>query len=289
MPVSTVITHKDALDTIPMQAIDSIVKHVLKSTPEGYVELNKSDATELLSRVDMDALISSFRSGDVVYNGFLGDNHYRVELYLQTAVSDSTNPFLLKVSGKSRYKKNVIPFTGIIDIAQVYTYKDKSFGYQSFLHKRKEKRQSFKGDTSMIFYHAKGTFTFAEDSSAKGSGIFSGKLFMDFGKDKPTVFFDEDGPDDNYKVRFGSENSTRKAGVLMEGQWQNHAHTSAKSLIAAKNIFMYSNDIMEELSFGDRGVQVSLKYRSLGWDDYYKGEEWWNEADSKELGVDSPN
>jgi hypothetical protein len=275
---SAFITHKEAMDTIPVQSTNAVTANSIKALPDNYTELNRNEAKELLSNVDMDALISSFRSGDVVYNGFLGNNYYRVELYIKTVLSDSTNPFLLKVSGKSRYKKNILPFTGTIDIAQVYTYKDKSFGYQSFLRKKKGKGQSFKGDTTMLFYHARGAFTFAEDKSAKGSGVYSGNLFMDFGKDKPSGFLDEGSPDDGYKVKFGTENNTRKAGILMEGQWQNYAHTIAKHVIASKDLFMFANDILQDFSYGKREIEINQKYHALGWDNYWDGEEWWNDG-----------
>jgi len=285
-PVSTLITHKEAMDTIPMQAMDSVILDSLDALPVNYTLLEKEDAKQLLGKLDVDGLISSFRGGDAVYNGFLGDNHYRVELYIKTVENDSNNPFLLKVSGKSRYKKNVTPFTGTIDIAQVYSFSDKTYEYKTYLRKKKKGRdRQFSGDSTTTSYHARGTFAFAEQKNAKGAGVFSGSLFMDFRKDDQSEFNDETNEKDAYSLMYGSGNNTRAAGLLMEGKWENYAHTSSKPLIAARDLFVFANNILEDFSYGSREVEVNKKYHALGWDNYWDGEEWWSDETPAEKTV----
>jgi hypothetical protein len=192
-----------------------------------------------------------------VYNGFYGADRYRIEMYFASVTKDSQQPNVYHVTGKSRFKKNITPFAGTITLDSIAEFQDPNI-------RQEDLRQM---EVSRL-YTSSGTFSFAEDSTYAGSGVFSGKLFVDF-----SVKNDED-----MQLWFFSEtDKTKGAGFLFDGDWKSYKTGKTKPIIWAKDIFMIGNNILEQFSIGERDVEINPKYRKLGWDNFWENEEWWNE------------
>jgi hypothetical protein len=277
-PASTLITHKEAFDTIQLAAYDSLLIDSLNALPIAYTVLDTAVAKELMNKVDVTALLSSRYDGGRIYNGFFGEDNYRIEFYINKVDKDAGNPLLIRVAGKTRYKKQITPFVGTITLDKIYGFRDLSYDYQEFLQYH-DSGDVYTMDTLQFSYHTRGSFVFAEDKNANGSGVFAGSFFMDFRKsDEQEV---QDGYD-KYYLKYQSDNDTRKSGLLMEGEWEDYAHSKKKHVLASQDLFIFANDILEDFSYGEREIEINKKYHALGWDNYWEAEEWWNdEGDNK--------
>jgi hypothetical protein len=79
--------------------------------------LPAAEMHELLTRHDLATLWAMrMRHSAAVYNGFYGPDRYRIEMYFASVTRDSLRPDQLHVTGKSRYKKNITPFSGTLTI-----------------------------------------------------------------------------------------------------------------------------------------------------------------------------
>ncbi len=220
--------------------------------------LPDSEKQHMLTEHDLAALWAlQQRESAAVYNGFYGADHYRIEMHFASVTRDSIRPDQLHVTGKSRYKKNITPFSGTITIDSLAT-----------LHLIKRP-----GDPDVELgnerrYLAVGHFTLREDSLVSGSGQFAGKVAMDF-----TI--DQEG-DLSFDYFFNTP--TRHGGFLFEGEWRSYQTGKTKPVLWADNFFAVAQGVLENFNIGERDVEINPKYRHLGWDTYWSDEEWWNEA-----------
>jgi len=270
------MTHKEAADTLRIVKIDSVSKDTIPLVPIRYGYIPAEDAAKILREARLQHLIISNPADDAmsIYNGFYGADHYRIEFFIHTATADSSNPFVIMVTGKSRYKKNVTPFTGHIMIDSAFSFKDFNYDYSDFLEYA-DSGVAYEGDTFAATIHLKGSFEFTEDSSFKSSGLFKGKFFADLNKFK----------DEGYRLWYNTKNETRRAGILMDGTWANYSTHEEKPVIAARDIFMFANDILENFSYGEREIEINEKYRAIGWDDYWENEEWWAAGEKQQMSI----
>jgi hypothetical protein len=210
-----------------------------------------------------------------VFNGFYGEDRYRIEMYFATVEKDARQPHIYHVTGKSRFKENIVPFTGKITLETISFIQDANLD-QTILE-----NMGFKE-----VYTAKGTFELKEDSGFKGSGVFAGEVFIDLGIrkfedsyeeneiDTWTAFYKEVTEESGLQLTGVS----RGAGFLLDGSWTSYETSKAKPVLVAKDIFLISTTILENFMIGERDVVINPKYRKLGWDEYWSNDEWWNEA-----------
>ncbi|HYV95767.1 MAG TPA: hypothetical protein VE978_28610 [Chitinophagales bacterium] len=270
------VTHKEAADTQRIAVRDTVQQmDTVKEIPVEYGMMSKENERNLLKEVHLEKLILSKTEDEdypPIYNGFFGNDHYRIEFYISDVQSDTANPFVFQVKGKDRFKKNITPFTGIIKIDSLLPYKDFNYDYAEYLEEE-DSTVPFEGDTFIATCHIKGTFELHEDSNAKGSGVYAGKIFID-------VVSDGEG---GYRLWFNTENETRRGGVLMDAMWTSNTSKEQKPMICARDLFMFANDILEDFSYGEREIEINKKYRSLGWDNYWENDEWWGEGEKVTL------
>lgn len=252
--------------TIPVQVLETVT--LPKETTEQFLHKHNLSTVWLGSIHAEDASAS-------VFNGFYGADRYRIEVYFSSVEKDSGQPDLYHVNGKSRFKENIVPFTGTITIESIRQIQDTT------LHQENIENSGFK-----YVFVTKGKFELKEDASYKGSGVFAGEVFIDLGIrdfeesyeaneiDTWTTFYKEVSEDTGVQLT----GTSRGSGFLLDGNWTSYETGKTKPVLVAKDIFMISNDILENFMIGERDVVINPKYRELGWDNYWSNEEWWNKA-----------
>ncbi len=295
MPIKF-MTHREALDTLREKFI--LANNLTDSSAQGpklpqgkgmsYVLLGPDSTKEVLTKIEFTRLLNSDLSEGQysnIYNGFFGEDRYRIEFVLRDAVPDSVNPSVISLQGKTRYKKNVLPFTGSIVIDSVYEFRDSLVMSYWEEYARGEIRS----------YYLKGHFLFSEDSGQWGGGRYQGDFFMDVrinSKDGEQDYWyysyaeaveDVLASDTTNTKQYEPEDrsGTRGAGFLFDGNWTSYKNSTIKPLLLAHDIFMFGNDILENFSYGEREIEINPKYKVLGWENYWENEEWYNNENAK--------
>lgn len=248
-------THKEAIDSL---RTENIVEKPLK-----WTALTNKQVSDSLSALDLASLFATKNPEDGYNNrfdGLYGKDNYRIEMFFSEVSKDLKNQNTYHIKGKSRFKKNIIPFDGIIIIDSLTAFEDPNidtayFGQEAIKHK--------------VVYSTVGKFILKEDSTAKGSGIFSGKISMDFlvRNDNTTELW-----------FFSPQTKSKASGFRFIGEWQSYSTKAIKSVIWAKDLFSFVNEIIKDFSIGERDVEINPKYRHLGWDNYWEMDEWWHET-----------
>lgn len=250
-------THKEAIDSL---RIDNIAEKPLRLT-----NLTKKQVKDSLLALDLSNLFASKNPEEGFSNrfdGLYGKDNYRIEMFFAEATKDAENATIYHIKGKSRFKNNITPFEGTITIDSLVAFEDPNidttnYDQESIRHK--------------MLYSAVGNFVLKEDSTAKGSGIFSGKMTMDFlvRNDNLTELW-----------YFSPQTKSKASGFRFIGEWQSYLTKVSKPVIWAKDLFSFVNEIIKDFSIGERDVEINAKYRHLGWDNYWEMDEWWHEAKS---------
>ncbi|HRG88729.1 MAG TPA: hypothetical protein PLW44_06880 [Chitinophagales bacterium] len=266
-PRTILITHKEAADTMRIAGIDSAAIDSLTDLIEyGYIP--NQQAREILKGVDIAALLSSENKGP--FNGFYGPDNYRIEFYMSSIQIDTANPQHIKISGKSKYKENITHFSGTVTIDSLFGYRDLTYNYREFMqYFYEDTTQKFEGDTTIGTYHARGSFSINEDSLKPGTGAYRGSFYMDFVPD-----YDK-GQLTGYNLWYNTDNDSRRAGFIYEGNWTSYRTGEQKPLVFAADLFMFGNTILKDFSYGEREIEINEKYRHLGWENYWEADEWW--------------
>ncbi|MDO1445617.1 hypothetical protein Q0590_05120 [Rhodocytophaga aerolata] len=243
------------------------------------IELSQENTTQFLQKHNLSTVwLGAIQSEDAsasVFNGFYGEDRYRIEMYLASVEKDARQPNLYRITGKSRFKDNIVPFSGQITIESIGQVQDTSLT-----------RENLENWGFKEIFVAKGKFTLKEDASFKGSGVFAGEVFIDLGIrnfeesyeaneiDTWTAFYKEIDEDSGIQLT----GLSRGSGFLLDGNWTSYETNKVKPVLVAKDIFLISNNILENFMIGERDVVINPKYRQLGWDTYWSNDEWWNDA-----------
>jgi len=242
-------THKEAADTLRENTKE----------PVQPVAMVAETADRVLADYDLAKLwLPDTENGEApVYNGFYGPDRYRIEMYFASVTKDTQRPNVYHVRGKSRYKKSITPFAGQIILDTIRQFTDPNLSEEGLKQMKAE-----------YLYTAKGTFAFQEDSNYGGSGVFAGKIKLDFATHTT----------EGVSLWYYSETEDAQgAGFLFDGNWTSYKTGKSKPIIWASDIFMIANGILKDFSIGERDVVINPKYRKLGWDNFWENEEWWNE------------
>lgn len=249
----------DTLPAIPDSAATAAAEELVEELPSPAYEkqpLSVAEMQQLLAEHDLATLWAmQQRKGAAVYNGFYGPDRYRIEMYFASVTRDSLRPDQLHVTGKSRYKKNITPFSGTITIDSLAALR---------VIQGPEVAGIDPGTGQP--YLALGRFTLREDSLA-GAGQFEGKLLMDFSVSR----------EGDLAFEYFLKTPTRFAGFLFEGEWRSYRTGQAKPVLWADNFFALAQGVLKNFNIGERDVEINPAYRHLGWDTYWSEEEWWNE------------
>lgn len=248
-------THKEAIDSL---RIDNAVEKSLV-----FTKLTKNQVKDSLSAIDLSRLFASSNPEELFSNrfdGLYGKDNYRIEIYFAEASKDKENQNVYHIKGKNRFKKTITPFEGTITIDSLIAFEDPNidtlnFDQESIKHK--------------VLYSAVGKFVLKEDSTAKGSGVFSGKITMDF------LVRNDNSIDLWY---FSPQTQSKASGFRFIGEWQSYQIKAVKPVIWAKDLFSFANEIIKNFSIGERDIEINPKYRHLGWDNYWEMDEWWHDA-----------
>lgn len=287
-------THREALDTLKKKYIASIDSSILSAKKEetekilgpGISLLSTDSAKQFLMQLKWGDLLNSKREAEQdyasIYNGFFGADRYRIEFYLSDVKSDSLNPFSVSLQGKTRFKKNIQPFSGNITIDSILEFRDPNvMKYYTEYAQGKVKS-----------YHLAGNYKLSEDSQKWGTGVYAGRFYMDVKFDDAgeqdywyyyndeyesgdTIIENNDSAIINYKDMTAE---TRGAGFLFDGNWTSYKNNTVKPLLMAHDVFMFGNDILTHFSYGEREIEIDPKYKALGWDNYWENDEWYNES-----------
>ncbi len=250
-PVAKPNVAKSATATTPVSAAAARSADTL--TTAMLALLRDYDLAPLWSNSDK---ADSISNGSPVLEGFLGPDRYRIALALTQVRRDSANPALLHVQGKSRYKKQVVPFSGTIEIRRLTDLK-------SFLDLAPE-------DSLARSYTAESHFVLCEDRAAKNAGVFEGTGLLDF-------YITPRGVLGQIMVMAGQENPARGQGVILRGKWTSNHTKQQKDLLVARDVFRIAPDVLTNFGIGERSGEINPKYAKLGWTEVWENEEWWAE------------
>jgi hypothetical protein len=232
----------------------------------------------LLRTQDLSPLWQNFghyREGtQSVFEGFFGPDHYHFAMVFTRVTRDPANPALYHVAGKSRYRKNIRPFTGTLTVQQVADLSYPGF-LQSLASQEKNAADSLSGRT----YTARARLQLQEEPLAN-SGIFEGEVLLDFyavpGQKPGFVYvFAFEGTDKNLP--------TRGAGLLLRGHRRNVTTGQVKSFIVSPDVAAVSPYVFKDFMLDERMGEINPKYAKLGWNEYWNNDEWW--ADSPRPGL----
>lgn len=246
-------THKEAFDTLRRDTNAPLL-------PSQQWSMRADSAKALLQNIDLSPVFVNTWPD----NGFYGNDHYRIEFIIQDMKRSPDNPFIYTVEGKNRFKKTISPFKGTLEVKELRPFKDKNLDSLDLV--------SLELVQSLA---ATGTFSFQEDEAMVSSGHFSGTFKLDFGVKKDGTaelwYFTEDTPAGGCGYRF-------------DGTWTGYKNNSvSKPVLWSRDLFRFANDIMENFSYGEREVEINPKYRHLGWENYWDGEEWWNDSPKQNM------
>jgi hypothetical protein len=254
-PEAKLITHQEGTDTLRKDTnapILPLVFHSMRSK-ESYEFCQKND-------------LSSIFKMQYAQNGFFGEDHYRIEFIFTEVKKDSINVNLYHVKGKNRHKGVVSAFEGEFKLIDIASFEDPNLGEDS-------------SDSERKLFAASGDFEFTEAGNSNYSGVFKGKLLTEFEIRRFPATNEE-----NKDVWYYSDNlPSGGAGYRFEGTWTDKKGENTKPFIWAADIFRFANNILKDFSYGEREVEINPKYRNLGWEELWTGDdEWWlNEKDKK--------
>ncbi len=249
------ITHKEAIDSLRRDTTAPLKALEIQS-------LSDDQRAAFFSSHDLSGLFfDATPEGGYAnrFDGFYGNDYHRIEFYFSNLKKDSLQPHVYHVSGKNRFKNNIIPFEGTLAFQNLSTFKDPNL---------KEEHYDEGGFDLKDAYTAEATFELKEEPTTKASGVFSGKMLIDFFEKK----------DGNRELWYFSPNAPAQAsGFKFEGTWRSYQQNLTKPVVWAKDLFAFANQILTEFSIGEREVEINKKYRHLGWENYWENDEWWHD------------
>lgn len=247
------MTHKEATDTLLADSTKPIL-------PLRMVPLTPDAAKALLAKIDLGTLLKE----DYPDNGFYGADRYRIEFIFTELQRTLNDPSVYAIKGKNKFKNTISNFEGLIEVKEMSAFFDPNLDTADISDMNFSK-----------MYALNGEFKFTEDPTLNTSGVFSGTFKMEFGLMQ----------DSTLQLWFFSENSPAGGcGYRFDGEWSSYKKPDVKKpVIWSRDLFRFANDILKDFSYGERDIEINEKYRHLGWDTFWSGDEWWNESPKKSM------
>ena len=192
-----------------------------------------------------------------VLNGCFGHDGRRLEFVFTTVQADAKSPGRYFVAGKFRCYGDVTPFRGSIELQQV-------------LRLPAEVRViTADYDVSAApTYCATGGFALRATSSHGLGGQFTGRVALDF----------QLGPSQRAYLMENTQNpATRNGGLLFDGVWRDDAASEATVPAVWKQGIAVTRQVLTRFEIGERDSHINPKYARVGWNNFWKNDEWWVE------------
>ncbi|GAA4047888.1 hypothetical protein GCM10022409_37780 [Hymenobacter glaciei] len=194
--------------------------------------------------------------------GFFGPDRYRISFALTHIRPDSLDPLALQVTGKSRFKEAVVPFSGVLQLRDLTPLKRASLTNTSVQ------------DSLLRTYTAKAHFIFRQAPTQSHTGTFEGTGILEFYITK--------GGSISFVQTATEEPEGGTLALLYKGKWTEYHTNHQKELLLGRDYEAVGWGVLEAFTIGARGENVNPKYAKLGWDRYWENDEWWT-------GVKSPS
>jgi hypothetical protein len=191
-----------------------------------------------------------------VLNGCFGYDGRRLEFVFTTVQPDAKSPGRYLVAGKFRCYGDVTPFRGSIELQQVQRLPTEQAAYAE------------NSEAKVPTYCASGSFALQATSRHGLSGQFDGRLALDF-----TLT-----PSNRAQLATYTTNpATRNGGLLFDGQWREDATAETAVPALWKQGIAVTRQVLSRFEIGERDVLINPKYARVGWNNFWKNDEWWNE------------
>ncbi|MBO2011660.1 hypothetical protein [Hymenobacter negativus] len=191
-----------------------------------------------------------------VLNGCFGYDGRRLEFVFTTVQADAKSPGRYLVAGKFRCYGDVTPFRGSIELQQVQRLTTDLAAPTEIT------------EAKAPTYCATGSFALQATSQRGLGGQFNGRLALDF-----TLT-----PSNQARLApYTTNPATRNGGLLFDGQWRENATTETTVPAIWKQGIAVTQQVLSRFQIGERDVFINPQYARVGWDNFWKNEEWWAE------------
>jgi hypothetical protein len=235
---------------------------------------------ELLATHDLAKLWQHYDSEDdnPTFVGYFGPDHYRFAILFEEVTRDLNDPVVYHIKGKSRYykSKNTRSFSGTLTVRQIT-----DLDYPGFLKSQSRLNSDTLSYLNGRTYTARAQLQLQEAKQAD-SGVFEGAAVLDFfvvpGETPDYVHvFDHEGYDDRLP--------TRGSGLIVHGNRRNLSTGQVKSFLVSPSLGAIAPDIFKDFMLDERMGQINPKYTKLGWNDYWRNDEWWADSPKPSLNL----
>jgi hypothetical protein len=248
-----------------------------------------SATKELLQRVDLTQLLTATAfekeaNYQPVLDGFFDTNPQRLSLTILQATRDSLRPGRFWVMGKTRFKRQISRFEGVMQLVSLSDYYE-----QGLLLSQGNDKLTYVADSTLEAggyianaraYSATASFRF--NSPAPAAYVLTGQALLDFWvTDKGVVGF-MNAPAQGEILE---KAPTKGSGLVLRGSWQDIPSKLVKPFLVSQNIFLLSPGLISDFGVGERSAGVNPKYAKLGWASYWQNDEWWADSPKPSLSL----
>lgn len=191
-----------------------------------------------------------------VLNGCFGYDGRRLEFVFTTVQPDTHSPGRYLVAGKFRCYGDVTSFRGSIEVQQVQRLPADINVYANY-----------SAVSTAPTYCATGAFSLQATSRHGLGGQFTGRVALDFqlmSSCRAVLMENTTNP------------ATRNGGLLFEGSWADGPGSETTPVLWKQSIAV-TRDIFTRFEIGERDAHINPKYARVGWNNFWKNEEWWVE------------
>lgn len=189
-----------------------------------------------------------------VLNGCYGYDGRRIEFVFTAVQADAKSPGRYVVAGKFRCYGDVTPFRGSIELQQV----------QRLPAELIPEYAANKTPT----YCATGSFALRATSSHGLGGEFGGRVALDFQLNASSRA---------ELATYTANPATRNGGLLFDGQWREDAASETTVPVVWKQGIAVTRQVLTRFDMGDRSGSINPRYTRVGWNNFWKNDEWWAE------------
>lgn len=191
-----------------------------------------------------------------VLNGCFGYDGRRLEFVFTIVQPDAHSPGRYLVAGKFRCYGDVTPFRGSIELQQV----------QRLPADVRVITPDYEVSTAPT-YCATGAFALQATSRHGLGGQFTGRVALDF----------QLPPGRRAVLMENTTNpATRNGGLLFEGRWADGPGSETTPVLWKQGIAV-TREVLTRFEIGERDAHINPKYARVGWNNFWKNDEWWAE------------